>query len=128
MSGVQLIYDRKSISLNQPCHAGQIDDAMQQSFDGPVMRAPVNTWSMIDGDRNHFAAAANDERRQKAMHMIEMRYPQKGIADEDLNSAARVRSFVLQNSTANAIRDTRTKQTPEGITPFVAKSGNHLQR
>ncbi len=82
---------------------------------------------MIDRHRKHSTTTANNQGRHEPMHMIESGHAEKCLTVEDFDSTSRIRRLISQNSTANAIRNSRTEQSPPRIFASLPESSHHHQ-
>ncbi len=59
--------------------------------------------AVINFDHLHSAAVAVEQRRQKAMHVVELRQIQKGLPREELEPAAGIRRSVFKQHPAYVV-------------------------
>ena len=80
----------------QPGDTEEIDDADFQAVPGAVMRGAMRARMVADGNRDDTAAGADEQGRQEAVDMVEMREFQEGRAAEQFQAAAGIGRAVLQ--------------------------------
>src|SRR4051794_18965218 len=91
----------------EPQHTRQIHEADPEPVEYPIMRAPVTAHTVMDGSRGDPPPAPKKQRRQEAMHVVEVRQLEERGAVEELEAASRIGSRIAEPAPSDAVRDSR---------------------
>ena len=100
----------------QPGDAEQVDKADLQALPVIVMRGAMRAGMVAHRHRDHLPAGADEQRRQEAVDMVEMRQLQEGLRGGTVSGRSRypgVASF--SSSGAHAVGDARAAALGAGI-------------
>ena len=82
--------------LDQPHHADEVVDPDQRPAEVGVVRPPGVPLGVRHVDVQRPPAVAGDQRRQVAVHVVEVRQPEEDVAADHLQPAAGVAGVVLE--------------------------------
>ena len=87
----------------QPPDTGEIDNPDRESVKRAIVGTAPGTRPMIDRERENGAAVPEEQSRQKAMHMIELRQREKIVPAENFETAARVGGCIAKQPPPNRV-------------------------
>lgn len=89
----------------KPPDAGEIDGTLQPTIDDPVVRLAVKARPVNDVEVHDVVPFLDHKGRDETMCPVEKRQPSQDICADRLEAAARVARPVLQDSTAQPVRE-----------------------
>src|SRR5207342_2700993 len=127
VNSISDLLDRGALAArDQPRHSAQVADADQGAIEVVVFGHAGGAGAVVHRHAHRLPARALHQRRQVAVHVVEVGQVEEGGAFEQLDAAAGVGRVVVQHAHADRIGPLRRPALAAGVLAVDAPAGDHF--